>query len=441
MLSLVALSPSAWAGEAAQREAAAAWRADSARAVREGDLGATDELARAVAEHPRVQAALARWEQSVAEIAGARALPNPQLMVQAFLLPVETRVGPQQAKLSLRQPLPWPGALVTGRDAAIAGAAVEADALEAVVVSVAAEARRAHWALWTLRQTTATHHRHLGVLDALAATLRARVETGQASVADLQQLELSRARLEEDLLSWEAREVEAEAALAQALGRRPGEALRTPAPPPPAGVPAASGAALEALALAHPDVALAAGRVRAAEAETRRRRALRAPDLSVGVDWILTGPAAMPGIEGSGRDALGISVGLELPLWQGTDTRAIQAAQAQGLAASADLVAAEQAAASGVAQAASRVRDGARRVERLEVRLLPLAQSAYDALLGAYTAGEAGVAQLLLAERDLLALEVERETARGALEIAWTELEARCGETLARRPLGEVSDG
>lgn len=51
------------------------------------------------------------FEAALKKVAISKSLPDPNLSIGAFILPVETRVGPQLAKLSLSQMVPWFGTL------------------------------------------------------------------------------------------------------------------------------------------------------------------------------------------------------------------------------------------------------------------------------------------------------------------------------------------
>ena len=68
----------------------------------------------------------------------------------------------------------------------------------------------------------------------------------------------------------------------------------------------------------------------------------------------------------------------------------------------------------------------------------PQADAAYRSLLGTYAAGEAGVAQVLLAQQTVLELRVAHAEAASEHAQAWAALEAQCGQPLDRKPFGET---
>ena len=135
----------AQASASAQREAleAQAPMADS-DVVLDGALA--PYLQAALEDSPQLKAAYAAWDAEVRSIQGASTLPEPTLGFGIFLRSVETRVGPQQAKVSLQQSLPWPTELTGRHDAAVAQARVAQAQFDAVVLQVSAQVLQAKFA-------------------------------------------------------------------------------------------------------------------------------------------------------------------------------------------------------------------------------------------------------------------------------------------------------
>jgi cobalt-zinc-cadmium efflux system outer membrane protein len=435
LLLLLALASPALAGPVDEQRDALQQAAPAPSAAAEVDGGLAGYVRLALSDSPDVRAAYARWEAEVAAIRGSAPPPNPTLGFGLFLQSVETRVGPQQARLSLAQSLPWPDELAGRRDAAVARARQAQARFDATVLAAAAEVRRAYWTLWAVRTTRATHGAHLAVLDDLSATLRARVEIGAATLADLQQVDLSRARLEDALASMDAQERRAAAWLRAAIAGRDGE-LPTAEAPGPAQLQTPLADAL-ALAEQHPSLDVVAARRAEAVAARRVARGQQAPGLRFGLDWTITGPGptAQPD---SGKDALMAGVGLSLPLWQGAYAGRAGAASSNAVARDAEADALRLELAAAVEDAWLRVTDGARRVGVVRATLLPQAEATYESLLGSYAVGDAGVAQVLLAQRDLLELQVQRDQDRAERERAWADLEQLCGAALPRAEAPEA---
>ena len=68
--------------------------------------------------NPGLKASYKEFESTLTRVDQASALADPTLSFGYFISPVETRVGPQRAKLSLTQMFPWFGTLKASDDVA-----------------------------------------------------------------------------------------------------------------------------------------------------------------------------------------------------------------------------------------------------------------------------------------------------------------------------------
>ena len=184
----------------------------------------------------------------------------------------------------------------------------------------------------------------------------------------------------------------------------------------------------------------------ASDAAARAEAAARFPSFTLGADWIITGEAAMAGLDDSGRDAVIVGAGLRLPLWQGSYGDSVAAAEADSRAQRAEQRALIHKVEAELASTLSGLRDAARRVELYRVTLVPQAETAYASVLGAYTVGRGSVSQALLSQRDLLELRIELERARADHARTWARLEELVGRELtptrvpARQQPGETEE-
>lgn len=386
-----------------------------------GDGDVETYVEEALTRHPDLEADRSAWRASQERIPSHRSLPDPRVTVGGFVQSVETRVGPQQVRLGVQQAIPWPSRLVHAGRAAEMEAQASQWEVEATERKVRERVEVAYWRLWLVRAQQTLRTEHLTLLDGLAATVRGRVEVGQASLADLQQVDLSRSRLEDALASLAAEEDARIAALRASVG---GDLDSTVTREEPGAVRVPSGDLTPAM---HPRLRALDALGSSADHGVRSAAGRRLPDLTVGADWIVTGPARMNGVPDSGKDAVALGVGLQVPLWQGVYGHDVAAARHVADSLRARLRAREDELVAEVGATAARVRDTARRVDTVEQTLLPQARAAYEAVLGEYTVGRAQVAQTLLAQRDLLDLALDRVEAQAAHRIQWARLSALTG--------------
>jgi outer membrane protein TolC len=384
--------------------------------------------------NPEIRASFERWQASVLRISRARRLPEPTIGFGYFIQSVETRVGPQRARISLQQAFPWPTKLTAGADAASARARASQRLFEAQALVVAQRVTTAYLNLWQLRTTRAIHLEHLEVIQALSESVRARVSTGAANLADLQQIDLAAARIEDGIRGMEETERGAEAQLRAAIGVPSEFSVPTPRGPGNSAMPMESSQELVSWVGTHPTIESQSFLAKASEATASAEGAVRFPSFTVGADWIITGEAAMPDVEGSGRDAVIVGASMSVPLWQGNYADSVAAAQADSRAHQAERRAMLDRANAELATTLANLRDAARRVELYRGTLVPQAAAAYESVLGAYTVGRGTIAQTLLSQRDLLELRVELERARADHARTWARLEELVGRELGRKP-------
>jgi cobalt-zinc-cadmium efflux system outer membrane protein len=372
----------------------------------------------ALAHDGGLRAMWERWRAETWMVARERRLPMPEIEYTVFV----TRVaGPERQRLMVRQMFPWPGELLAGADAAVAEARVMQREFEVEALQLRFMVLERYWDLWMVRRMRTIQREQLELLDVLVSAAEARLAVGRASVADVQQIELARAWLRDELIGADEAERQAEARLIAVCGAPP----ETPAPTvdrlPSLERPSADETELRAVLDEHPRLRKWDEQQLASELRVRQARNARAPMFSLGTEWMqMEMPGAMP------RSAVSVSVGVSVPLWQrnyAAEQRAFEAA-----AARAEWAANYASAAGELGVALSSVRDSARRARLYEVDLVPRAETVLDSLLSNYASGQGELAAILLAQRDVwnLQLELVRHYARHAM--AWAELEAIVGQ-------------
>lgn len=384
----------------------------------------------ALENNPGIIASFERWQASVHRISRTRRLPEPTITFGYFVRSVETRVGPQRARVSLRQAFPWPTQLTAGADAASTRARATQRRFEARALSVAQRVATAYWNLWQIRTTRSIHRDHLTIVHGLSESVQARIATGAATLADLQQIDLTAARIEDNIRAMDEAERGAEAHLRAAMGAAPDFAVPTPDEPHRAVVPPDSPRDLRLSARTHPMIESLGLLSEASESSARAENAARLPSFTLGADWIITTDTEMPGVQDSGKDAVVVGAGLKVPLWQGSYSDSVEAARADARAHRADQRALIDRAESELTATLADLRDATRRVDLYRVTLVPQAESAYESVLGSYTVGRGTVAQTLLSQRDLLELRIELERARADHARTWARLEELVGHEL-----------
>jgi outer membrane protein TolC len=140
----------------------------------------------------------------------------------------------------------------------------------------------------------------------------------------------------------------------------------------------------------------------------------------------------------SGKDPVMVSATIKIPLYQ----RSIRAGERENEARAASLrarrVAAQQRAVADVDRTLSDLREAERRARLFTTTLVPQAETGYESALVSYQAGRSSLAEVLLAERDLIQLRHDLHHAQAEFGTKWAQLERVVGRELGGVDTGET---
>jgi outer membrane protein TolC len=331
---------------------------------------------------------------------------------------------------------PWPSRLTAGRDAAAYAAVSAQQRFEALALGVAAQAARAYWRLWFIQKNQVVQQAQREVLMSLSQQVRARLESGRTGLSDLAQVDLSISRISDVIAGLQEAERSATAELVRVIGAEDGTPtpIRPERDPPLALLPESDESELKDAAIAHPRVAAMASMSEAADERARAAKGERGPSIGLGLDWIITGHAVDPSIADSGKDAVVGVVALKVPVSGGAYKAAQQQARAEGAMYRARERAARDRAVAELEQALANLRDAVRRVQLYETTLVPQAETTYSSTLDGYQSGRSSLAEVLIAEKDLLELALGLFQAHASYGVSWAELERVVGQPVPTRP-------
>jgi outer membrane protein TolC len=356
---------------------------------------------------PGLESMRREWLAETGRTDHAGSFPDPQVSFAWYVQEVETRVGPQTHRASLRQRLPWFGKLGFRREAAAAGADAAAARYRDRRFALRADVTRAWYDLYWLGQAIDRTRENLELLSNLERVVRAKYRIGAAEHADLIRLQVELGVVEDRLRSLEDRVRPTEARLNALLHRPLAEPLAQPRNLPEQRTAPERDAVVEALREGAPRLGIRDHAIVQAEAKDRLARRSRWPDWSVGVDWIRTGEALNPELVDSGKDAVIVSISTELPLFRGKYEGPIREAE-ESLAATLESRDAEEDELIARADAILyEWRDADRRSDLYENALLPKAVQSLEATTTAYRNGKGGFLDMIDAQRILLEFELE----------------------------------
>lgn len=404
------------------------------------DAPPEDYVRFALSNSPEVRAAYQRWRASAERVPQVAALPDPRLSFGFYLDEVETRVGPQQARLGISQTFPWPGKLSGRKDAASRAARAAWLQLEGVRLMTTERVLTAMHELAYLDAATAIARENLDLLASFEDVVRARYRVGAGSHPELVRVQVELGQLQDRLAQLTAMRAPTVATLNAALGR-PGDTAIPALPPLPPLIADTDAARLVAGARASNPTLLALdeqGESERAMTEVARKDAL--PDVTVGLDYVVTADAANPSMPESGDDPVMLTFGINLPLWRGKYEAGVRESIARRLAVAGDRDAQANRIEAAIARAWFDHTDADRRVRLYEQTLIPKARESLRASLTAFRSDQAGFLDLLDTERTLLEFAVSAQRARADRGEALARLNTLVGSPVPTRPEEPVPD-
>ena len=382
---------------------------------------------------PDVERAYQQWRAASERLPQVSALPDPRLKVGFFVNEVETRVGPQQAKVGIMQTFPWIGKLKDREDAAAKGALAAWYRYQDTQLRVSEQVAESLYELAFLDQSTQITRENLELLRSFEEVVRARYRVGAGSHPELIRVQVELGQLEDRVRQLEALRPSYVAKINASLNREASMPIeQTPTMPDLI----ADGDAQQASLMAHEWSPLLESINQQVEQERIKTEVARKdgyPDLTVGLDYIVTDSAANPSIAESGDDPVMLSFGINLPIWRDKYDAKVRESLAKRLSMSRMLDSKRNSIDSQIFSAWFEHSDADRRVRLYEQSLIPKAQESLSASLTGFRTGDSAFLDLLDTERTLLEFSISAQRARADRGKALAKLNRLVGHAIPTR--------
>ena len=144
-----------------------------------------DYLKEAGENHPGLKAAWHEYYAALEKVPQVGTLPDPMLSFGVFVSPIETRLGPQQLKVSFSQMFPWFGTLKEKEKAAAEKAKIEYQQFLDLKNQVYQQVKTQWYQLYKTGRAISITKENLDILNSLKTLSRKNYETGKSEMADL----------------------------------------------------------------------------------------------------------------------------------------------------------------------------------------------------------------------------------------------------------------
>jgi outer membrane protein, heavy metal efflux system len=152
---------------------------------------APDEFFQIAAENNAgLKASFKEFESAMERIPQVNSMPDPSFSFGYFISPVETRLGPQRARISLNQMFPWFGTLKARGDAA----ALHAEALYQAFIdaqnNLYFQVASAWYPLYELNRLRQIEKKNIGILESYKNIATRTFENGNRPMVDVLRVDI-----------------------------------------------------------------------------------------------------------------------------------------------------------------------------------------------------------------------------------------------------------
>ena len=294
------------------------------------EVALADLITYAYRENPSIMMAREEWRAAVEKYRVATGYPDPQVMVTYFPEPIETRLGPQDWNANISQMIPFPGKLSK------AGEVVEADVriarlkLDKAVRDLIVSIRESFHELLYVREAKKVTAQNAELLAHLRKVGETAYAQDRAAFLDMVKAQSQSGQLRYDALLLEELEQTEKVRLNGLLNRPPGAEIGRLK----AEVFRSLVYGLEELyklaEVNQEEIRMAEAGVEKARARVDLARFQNLPNFKLGLFYASIGnPDVSMSPSDAGRDAVGVQVGMTIPLWFGKNQGRIDQARAK----------------------------------------------------------------------------------------------------------------
>lgn len=405
--------------------------AASAQVPQSGPVTIEQILAEARQANPDLEAARRRHEAATQVGAQASAFPDPEFSLTWSPRPTQTRSGPLEYRVGLKQRIPFWGE--RGLHEARAGHMADAMAASASATEfdLELEVRLAFHEWLFAREALSINEENRLLLSQFRRIAEQRYRAGLVPQSDPLKAGVALARVEAMDAGFRRAIENTRARVNVLLNRTPGAPLGDPrAPELVLDVPTYDDLASRALS-SRPELRGARSAVAASEAMLDLSRKDYWPDLSVGADYGFVQGGTNPAFLRDGRDVLSVMFGVNIPLQLGRRSAAVGERSAALAAAEAGAQALSQQVRLEVYEHYTRLRETREVLALYREKIVPSVQLELDATRQAYSGARASFLELLDSERSLEEVLMEQARALRDYGQSYARLERAVGAPLA----------
>ncbi|MDM8539073.1 TolC family protein [Desulfobacterales bacterium HSG17] len=292
-----------------------------------GKVSITDLAVIAYESNPAIFAAREGWRAQIEKYNISTSYPDPQFMVTYFPEPIETRLGPQDWNANISQMIPFPGKLSK------AGEVIQADArmgklnLDKTIRDVMVSISKSYHELLYIQQAKKIAAKNADLLEQLRTMGESAYAQDRAAFLDVVKSQSQAAQLRYDIILLDELEQTEKTRINGLLNRDPDSPVGNFKPVNVEPVLYKLDELYRMAEINQEEIRMADLAIKKAEAQSDLAVYQNLPNFKLGIFYAGIGESEMD-IPDSGKDAVGVQFGMNIPIWFGKNTSKLNAAKA-----------------------------------------------------------------------------------------------------------------
>ena len=371
-------------------------------------------LMTAAENNPELKASFNEYMASLELVPQVKSLPDPRFAFGYFIQPIETRVGPQQAKISIDQMFPWFGQLKANEYVAVEKAKAKYEVFEETKSRLFFEVKSGYYNLYFTQKAVSIMLENINILNTFSELSLIKIEAGMSSAVDQLRIEMEIADMENQLALLKDQVVFQTVAFNNLLNVENEASVFFPDTLNRSDIIVSESDILDSIRANNHKLAKLDFELSAYRGKEKVARKLGSPSINLGFDYIFIGTRDNPNLESgmSGKDAIVFPrIGLTLPLYRKKYKAMVQETVYQQQAISDRKVAQTNVLETLSEKAFKEYRDADRRLA-LYQRQTALAYQAMQILQTDYATNNKDFEEVLRMEKRVLKYALELEKAR-----------------------------
>lgn len=368
-------------------------------------------LLMAAENNPGLKAKFADYMAAVQQVPQVGALPDPQFAFGYFIAPVETRLGPQRASLSLSQAFPWFGTLGARKDAASEMALARYELFEEQRSNLFFEVKTAYYDYYFMHRAIEITKENIEILRVFKNLSLVKIESGHASLADELRVELELNDLENRLAVLIDAKHLYHTRFNNLLNRDETVQIEIPEQMQELSAPFTALAMLDSVMDANRGLKSLEHRLKSFMSQEQAAQKSGLPKFNVGINYLIIGENENVSVADNGKDAILFpTVGLNIPIYRKKYKAMIEEAGHLQEGALARIEEKRNSLLNIFEQNQKDYRDSERRIA-LNRKQAKIASKVLEILISAYSNNSSDFEEVLRIERQLLGYQLAEQRA------------------------------